>query len=618
MAKQEQLLRLVIAEESVNDAEQLISVLRNAGIAVRPTRVEDDEDLEKALSTQGQDLFLCAPGLDGLPLEKGLRVLEQSGKDIPTLALTDAEDATLRGELMELGAVDLVAKSDTHHFLLTVQRELRSLQGRRRARQLEAALRETERRCRTLLDSSRDAIAYVHDGMHVYANKSYLERFGFDEFEDIEGLPVLDLVSPDDQGRFKEFLRRTARNPGEEESIELSIRAEGGLDERAVMNFSEASWDGEPCTQILIREQVAETEFAERLETLSRQDQLTGLYNRQHFMEQLDRVVTAAVKGGDEMQSGVLYIQPDNLDALRQNLGITAVDLVMSDIAGIVERHVDGAACAARFADQVVTVLLPGSGVHETLACAEAIRGEVEQHVSESGNRTITKSCSVGAAVLSDGIGDAHQVVNLAFEACEIARREGGDRVHLHAAAEDSGAGATDDWATRIRDALAGDSFYLVYHPMVALTGDQSERYEIRLRMYEEDLGDVAPAEILAEAERHGLAAEVDRWVLDHTLKALADRDPGAEAATAFLKVTGAALGDPAFIDYLAERLSASGLPGSRLVFELSEPVAVTQLNQAKRFYKGIKEQRCGFAIDQFGSGLNPFQLIKHLPADYL
>jgi EAL domain-containing protein (putative c-di-GMP-specific phosphodiesterase class I) len=219
--------------------------------------------------------------------------------------------------------------------------------------------------------------------------------------------------------------------------------------------------------------------------------------------------------------------------------------------------------------------------------------------------------------MISDAISTSHQAVNIAYEACEFARREGGNRVHLHAAAEES-EGEGSNWKTRLEDALAGDGFDLVYQPLVSLTGGQEERYEARVRLHEEGDQPLGPGEFLHFAESAGLAPAIDRWVVAHVVATVAERQRAGKETTVFLKISGNTLDDAEFLPHVAEQLREHDVQGSRLVFELNEPVAVTQLNQAKAFFRGITELRCGFALDQFGSGLNSFQLIKHLPAEYL
>lgn len=616
MESEQNLLRLLYADAAGNDVERLVSALRNAGLAVRPTPVSDAQALEDALAGHSYDLFLCADGLEDLPLAAAGRVLHQAGRDLPLLVLTESDDSERRREVMAHGAVDLVSKADPEHFRLVVQRELAGLQERRRVRRIEAALRETERRCHALLDSSRDAIAYVHEGMHVYANRSYLERFGVVDVDEIEGLPVLDLIAAEDQDRFKTFFRHYMRGDSTEQAIDVHANVADGEPERVRMEFSPASWDGEACSQILIREQSSSAELEERLEDLSRKDLLTGLFNRNYFIDLLDGTLAEQLDADDGATSGLLYIQLDNLEAVRASLGITALDLVIGDVATLVERQAEGGDVPARYSDAVFALLLRDRGVHDALAVAESLRKSVEDHVTEAGNRTVTKTCTIGVAVLGDGVASAEQAINLASAACEAASAEGGNRVQLHAG-EEAEAGA-DDWQTLIEDALAGEGFTLLYQPLVALDGDQSERYEVSLKLQGTDGAPLDAGTFLPHAERHGLAAQVDRWVMTRAVAALAERHRRSRDTTLFVKISGASLGDDGFVEHVAALLDEHRVPGERIILQLSESVAVTQLNQAKAFYRDAKGLGCGFALDGFGVTGNTAQLIKHLPAEYL
>ncbi|PWG61295.1 EAL domain-containing protein [Spiribacter halobius] len=609
------LLRLLYADAAGNDVEQLTSVLRNAGLAVRATAVADAESLGEALAGHSYDLFLCADGLEELPLASAIRVLHQAGRDLPLLVLADGEEPQRRREVMAEGAVDLVSKADPEHFRLVVARELAGLHERRRIRRVEAALRETERRCHALLDSSRDAIAYVHEGMHVYANRSYLERFGVRDLDEIQGLPVLDLIASEDQDRFKTFFRHYMRGDSDQQAIDVHIQAADGEVERVHMEFSAASWDGEDCSQILIREQSSSAELEERLEDLSRKDLLTGLFNRNYFVDVLDRALAEQLDADDGSTSALLYVRLDNLEAVRATHGITVLDMVIGDVATLVERQAGGGGLAARYSDAVFTLLLRHHGVHEALAVAESIRKSVEDHVTEAGNRTITKTCSLGVAVLGDGVATAEQAINLASAACEAAAEEGGNRVQLHAGEEPEGG---DDWRTLIEDALAGEGFDLYYQPLVALDGDQTERYEVSLRLRATDGEMLEPGAFLPHAERHGLAAAIDRWVLDQAAAAVAARQQRGHETTLFVRIGGASLGEQAVVEQLAETLQRLEIPGERLVLQIAESVAVTQLNQAKAFHERARALGCGFALDGFGVTGNTTQLIQHLPADYL
>lgn len=614
--QQDEIVRLLVAETSLNDAEMFISVLRNAGHAVRASHAEDLEDVQSALEEHAFELFLCTVHNDELPLADAAHAIHESGRDLPVIAVAESHDPTQRLQAMQAGTVDLVAKDDLDHLKLVVRRELRHLQERRRLRRVERSLKECERRASALLDSSRDAIAYVHEGMHIYANPAYLEKFGFDQLEAIEGMPILDMIDADDQKQFKELLRRHSRGDQGQAQADLNMLADGSRVPMTI-SLSTATVDGEPCTQVLIRDQASSANAAEaELDSLRKRDLLTGLFNRSYFRECVDeRLNNDGV--GDEVGHGLLYVHVENLDSIRQNLGITACDQVITDVVGIIKSELDDDAFGGRFADEVITVMLPHRGVHDTVAVAEAIRQRVEEHIVETDDRTVTTTATIGAVMMGETTRSADEAISRASRGCDIASDNGGNQVHLVAAEEDSSSGS-GEWAQFITDSLEQDALYLVYLPVAALDGDATPRYEVRVRMPDENGEELAAADFIPQAEEAGLMHRIDRWVVDQSLATLAQRVRENSHHTLLVKLSGPTLADNDFLAYLDERLKQHGVQGRNINFEVNEPIAVTQLNAARATFRGLKELGCGFTLDHFGSGVNPFQLLKHLPADYL
>ncbi|MFP5507271.1 MAG: PAS domain S-box protein, partial [Gammaproteobacteria bacterium] len=297
MNKEQQNLRLIIVEETQNDAEAIANVLRNAGQAVRFMYAEDREDLEQALDQQVPDIVLCARSLEALPLEQVIALLRERMLCIPVIAVGDIADEPQVIEVLRSGATDLVSYDAPEHLQLVVAREQRNLEMQRDLHFFRTGHKESERRCRVLLDSSRDAIAYVHDGMHIFANRSYLEMFGFEDLDEIEGTPIMDMVAGEDHGSFKDFLRTYGKEPDGPDRLDVKcVSAKGSFN--AEMEFTPASIDGEPCTQIIIRDQtIGNKELEQKLKYLSKQDVLTGLFNRQYFMEELELAVGNAQAG---------------------------------------------------------------------------------------------------------------------------------------------------------------------------------------------------------------------------------------------------------------------------------------------------------------------------------
>src|SRR5690606_25608666 len=120
---------------------------------------------------QAWDLCLACPETSYMTAQEACQIISQS-HDVPFILLTDQIDVDTRTEAMRCGMQDTVLVSADSLIVLVVKRELTNLTARRQRRIAEQSLRETEKRCQLLLDSSVDAIAYVLDGMHIYANRS--------------------------------------------------------------------------------------------------------------------------------------------------------------------------------------------------------------------------------------------------------------------------------------------------------------------------------------------------------------------------------------------------------------------------------------------------------------
>ncbi|MGN6512584.1 MAG: PAS domain S-box protein, partial [Lysobacteraceae bacterium] len=204
-------LRLMIVDDSVEDAEAIVSMLRNAGIAVRPHRPASAEEMVAMVGQQAIDLVLAAQQGKAVTLDEVLQLVKSSGKDLPVVAVAEHVDDAILTQALAGGVRGLALRHKPQQLLGVVKTEWTDLEARRALRRLEAQVRETERRCDALIESSRDPIAYVHEGMHIRANAAYLEMFGYESFDEIEGMSLLDLVAPQHVEGFKQLLKALSK-----------------------------------------------------------------------------------------------------------------------------------------------------------------------------------------------------------------------------------------------------------------------------------------------------------------------------------------------------------------------------------------------------------------------
>ncbi|MEP6941199.1 MAG: diguanylate cyclase, partial [Rudaea sp.] len=429
MSKPANIIKLLLVEDSLEDAERLTSVLRNAGITVRAAQARNATEFESQLQTQTPDLILISVSNASPTLSDAVSAAKRGGKDISVIALLDAlaEDDVSSALHDDANAVALRTRND--QFVAVVRREAESLAMRRSVRRLESALRESERRNDSLLESSRDPIAYVHEGMHVRANNAYLEMFGYDEFSDIEGVSILDMIAPGAADGFKTLLKNLSK--GEKPPAKLDIKARDieGKTFDAVMEFSEASFEGEPCQQIVLRKPMASAELAAEIDALRSKDLITDLFNRQHGLAELDRLVADAAAGGSNLC--LLLVEPDQFRKQLDTIGIGNADLLLGDMANLLRRHIDAADVAARMGEHTFGVLLRSRDADAARKLAEGLRRAFEEHIFEIGKQSISVSISIGGALIGEKNANAQTVLSQASTALRGAADEGGNRVSV-------------------------------------------------------------------------------------------------------------------------------------------------------------------------------------------
>jgi EAL domain-containing protein (putative c-di-GMP-specific phosphodiesterase class I) len=178
-------------------------------------------------------------------------------------------------------------------------------------------------------------------------------------------------------------------------------------------------------------------------------------------------------------------------------------------------------------------------------------------------------------------------------------------------------------WLARLRRALQEDLFVLHYQPIVSLRDDRVCHYEALIRLADEPGGDlVAPGRFLPAAERYGLISEIDRIVLAKVIALLAEpcsaaelEDPGVTVA---INVSALSVTDESMLRHLERQLTLHGVEPSRLIIEVTETAAISDMEQARSFCAGVEALGCAVALDDFGAGFGSFQYLKHLPFSYL
>lgn len=608
-------LRLLVVDDSVEAAEAIVSSLRNNGIAVRPSRPENAEALAEMLAAQPFDIILAAHDATTVALEEVMQRVDAGGKDLPVLVLHDDIDAPRLQKAASIGARGIVLRPQLELLRQTLLREWADLEARRSLRKLENHVRETERRCDALIESSRDPIAYIHEGMHIRANAAYLDTFGFEDFDEIEGMSLLDMVAPQHVDDFKQLLKKLSKGEAPPPRYELQARGIDGSTFPAVMEFTAATYEGEPCQQVVLRRQELDPELAREVEELRQRDQVTGLLNRPTFLRALeDTVADAAEKAS---QHALLLVEPDHYARLLQEIGLDEADELVAACARRLRDVLGPDDVVARFGEHQFAVLRRNCEHADSVALAEKIRAAFADTVLATGSRSLNATVSIGGVQIGQKIANVSSVLGKASQGVQSAIGVGGNRIELFdpSAADRAEEARVQAWVDRIRDAIDNDRFIMHFQPLVGLHGAPDEIYEAYLRLLNEHGELVQPMTFLQIAEEHGLLWEIDRWVVGHAVAVVGERRKAGHDTTLLVKITEVSLQDDSLVNHIAEQLARHGVEGRQLVVQLPESKIFTHLRAAQAFQEAVGKLGVRVGLEQFGRGLNSFQLLNHFNA---
>lgn len=615
----DKLIRLLIVDEGLHQAEIITSALRGAGLHVLAEHAEDLEDMQEIISSKALDLILFSLDLPEVGLQQALSLIQECGRRLFIIGLADKINDEMAIEAMKLGAQDVVSHQSLERLALVIRREASNLNTWRQSVKSEQELHESEKRCQSLLASSKDAVAYVHEGMHIYANEAYLELFGNSDFDELEGMPLIDMVQPSQQDELKQFLRDLSQNKNTGNELKLKLMHLSGETIDGLLEFSRASYEGENCTQILIRSGSDTSDLEQQINYMQQHDMVTGLFNRQYFMQDLQQRIGDAING--KPHSFFLYFSIDNFENIKGSVGISGCDILINDIASILTQNTTKGELVARFGAYTYSILCTGKEKSDVEANTLALLKRIEENISETGPQSI--SCTCSAAIYSideNSPPNPNDVIARVERTLDKAQTEGGNRLQFFVPVigEMSQQEEDAEVVKQLKSAITNNTITALYQPIVSISGASGERYEIRRVINTVEGKQWQEEDFMPAAERTGNAKTLDRWSIISAIKQIALAARSERKVDIFIRLSCDSLQDPTLARWIAARIQSAKTPGDQLVLSISEEHAVTHLKSVKALFNGLKQIHCQVVLDEFGTGLNPFQLIKHIKPDFL
>jgi len=363
------------------------------------------------------------------------------------------------------------------------------------------------------------------------------------------------------------------------------------------------------------------TALRQREQALQRaeRDGVTGLANRAYFMRQLER--ERARVGREGVSSAIVVIVLDQHNAVRDELGAVAGDRLLAQAAALLRAHLREDDMLARLGVNQFAALVRNVGREGAIKVARAIARVTDEFHFTEGDHNYAGGAVIGVAMFDSERVAAETLLAQAEAAAAQARmRAAGIGVHEGEDGVEVRRTPAAGWAAHIREAIQDNRFQLLYQPIVPLQhAGQSECYEVLLRLGASGGDLIAPAAFLPIANRSGLLVDVDCWVIRESLAALAALRASGRDVQFFINVSGQTFEDgERLLHVVGEELNRQKLPGSAVVFEITEQVAVRQLDRARDVLEAVQGLQCRFALDDFGSGFSSLSYLKHLPVSFI
>ncbi|WP_201581931.1 EAL domain-containing protein [Psychrobacter glacincola] len=616
-------LNLLVIDDDQLYAERLVHLLGCYYDTINLGFLDDKEELLKSLR-QPWDVLVFGNAYD-MSFTDVVGVVQEQSIDLPMICLFNEEMAASANN--DEGLPDII--SGTMVKSLKVDQEMAvvmsiclqhdNLRSRRELRTLRHVLSEAEQRANVLIKNSKSAVAYIDQGIHIFANDPYLQLFGFESMNDAIGVPVVDLIAGGDNVKgFKQFLRQFDKGSRQEVEFNFESKRMDGSTFEAKLQLAAATLDGEPVTQVIIQQNHNNSaEVAKRLAAAECKDSLTGINNRRGFEEQMAIVYQQARQG--VLTAGLLYIQLDNVGKIRSSLGLQGVDATVKQVAYALDELIsDGH--VSRFSDTAFTILVEDKSTTELETLAKHIGSHISDMLIEVDKRTTSTTVSIGIVKIETNTAEPSIVLERAMDAINqimIETSNHGGTYHLYDPSEHAN---SDDHALAesLVDAIANSRFELSFQPIYDINNDRSDFFEVYLRLPLADADNtiLTPDQFMAVAKTHKLLEKIDRWVLINACKKVNEVRKTHPEARLLVQLTSASLIDKKLPSVASQLIKAVGGAAGVLTLQFNEKDVSDHLTVAKTQFAALNQVSCQMGINNFGSSAKSIEIVSFVQPD--
>jgi len=349
-------------------------------------------------------------------------------------------------------------------------------------------------------------------------------------------------------------------------------------------------------------------------------DSLTGLYKQKDFVCILDDLLVAFAT--QKADYALCLIDIDQFSLINDTCGFDAGDQYIAEIAQLLKDSLATEITIGRYGIDEFIFIMSEQTIEQALQIADQQRQLINAYEFSWDNKTFTLSASIGLINMTK-VQQSAVFLRAVVTAATIAKEMGRNRVHFmeYDALELNHRQELQLWATKIE--------YMVNHNQLnircqriqpVVKNSVMQHYEMLLLVLDDNGSYMPPAEFIEAAELYHKMNEVDRWVINYVFNWFSEHLEQLEIMGGIaINLSGQSLNDIDFLDFiemLFERYPQ--IPHEKICFEITETMAIANINFANNIIHAIKDMGCKFSLDDFGTGQSSYAYLKSLPVDFL
>lgn len=351
---------------------------------------------------------------------------------------------------------------------------------------------------------------------------------------------------------------------------------------------------------------------------LANHDNLTGLFNRRRFVEELN--VELANIGVHGHTSALFFIDLDQFKYVNDTCGHPAGDRLIRKVADELSRSVGRSDIVARFGGDEFVVLLVDTDRESAREMADVFLANMRRLAHVEDDRVFHVHCSIGITLVERPAANPDDLIAEADIACREAKSAGRNRMQFFEKSVHSQERASSDvgWMNKLRNAVDADSFQLRFQPINRIDTGTTTHHEVLLRLRDDDGKLLSPDAFLPSAVRFGLMSEIDLWAIRNAAEAYARHVKDSPELRLSINLSANAFENDNLAGFVSDTFEKNGVPPTRIIFEITESLAVRRPKHVERQIMELRRLGCEMALDDFGTGYSSFSYLQKLHFDYI